>query len=459
MVFPWISACSPRGDPCRSGHLEWWPWSCRDNEQFFLGLPARLEVVNTIADMSMYCVLTIAATISVAAMVWWFLHRLEWRSTFRITVERYDSKKRFSVELKSLRPKAEEDADSWMMPARKAHMSASNMDSDMARKIMLLIEEIDIWLFQLTRECVNFEMTYLRFQQERFHRRLEDLTSSVAAAGLGIEVQDAVIHFRSEAEHVQRIALLRSRVYRLLLDRRFRQSGLCKKAKRIQAATENQAPLLFVHWADIEEKRELPKFGSPNGAKELPDLLQLVSTLLGVSCLRAERHIVPFFFSHRWLRTRTSSWSGHPDTESGSKARRLVTFAKWFMELAARKGLRCEVVFWIDWCCCEQDDIEKMKFGVAALPLFIASCTQVLTWRTPDFDRRCWLMVERLLCYSFCEGGLSPYAIDESLPCNDDDDDDVEVDFALQGNSIAARRGSEDSLTTWQVKLGTRWTD
>jgi len=67
---------------------------------------------------------------------------------------------------------------------------------------------------------------------------------------------------------------------------------------------------------------------------------------------------------------------------------------------------------------------------------------------------------ERLLCYSFCEGGLSPYAIDESLPCNDDDDDDdVEVDFALQGNSIAARRGSEDSLTTWQVKLGTRWTD
>ena len=49
---------------------------------------------------------------------------------------------------------------------------------------------------------------------------------------------------------------------------------------------------------------------------------------------------------------------------------------------------------------------------MAALPLYIACCTKVVVWRTPDFDRRCWTMVERLLSYSF-------WALDDYDPSND----------------------------------------
>merc|ERR1719409_1108322 len=56
-----------------------------------------------------------------------------------------------------------------------------------------------------------------------------------------------------------------------------------------------------------------------------------------------------------------------------------------------------------------------MDLGTAALPVYIASCMKVVNWRTPDFDRRCWTMVERLLSYSFCIGGLTPYVIDETF--------------------------------------------
>ena len=48
-----------------------------------------------------------------------------------------------------------------------------------------------------------------------------------------------------------------------------------------------------------------------------------------------------------------------------------------------------------------QEDRFGMDLAMAALPLYIACCTKVVVWRTEDFDRRCWTMVERLLSYSF----------------------------------------------------------
>ena len=37
------------------------------------------------------------------------------------------------------------------------------------------------------------------------------------------------------------------------------------------------------------------------------------------------------------------------------KARKLVAFARWFMRLADAAGVPCEVAFWIDYSCCEQE--------------------------------------------------------------------------------------------------------
>jgi len=52
--------------------------------------------------------------------------------------------------------------------------------------------------------------------------------------------------------------------------------------------------------------------------------------------------------------------------------------------------------------------------GIQALPLYIASSTQILTWRTANYDRCSWPMVERLLAYTFCQGGMTPFAVNAS---------------------------------------------
>ena len=155
--------------------------------------------------------------------------------------------------------------------------------------------------------------------------------------------------------------------------------------------------------------------------------------------------------------TKTCCFSELP-WEDNIKARQLVAFTRWFMRLAAAAGVPCEVAFWIDYCCCEQEgsegfileqlearwplrpasnpcflgkkkrfakvrpvghSLQEDRFGMdlamAALPLYIACCSKVVVWRTVDFDRRCWTMVERLLSYSFWTSdviflGLTPPA-------------------------------------------------
>lgn len=52
------------------------------------------------------------------------------------------------------------------------------------------------------------------------------------------------------------------------------------------------------------------------------------------------------------------------------KAQKLVSFACWFMRLAEAAGVPCEVAFWIDYCCCEQDSaVRGMMKAVCRLRL------------------------------------------------------------------------------------------
>ncbi len=46
------------------------------------------------------------------------------------------------------------------------------------------------------------------------------------------------------------------------------------------------------------------------------------------------------------------------------KAGKLVSFARWFMRLAEAAGVPCEVAFWIDYCCCEQDPFGTVELVV-----------------------------------------------------------------------------------------------
>ena len=103
--------------------------------------------------------------------------------------------------------------------------------------------------------------------------------------------------------------------------------------------------------------------------------------------------IVPFYLSHRWLRVRGAPSSHHPDSVHNIKARQLVKFAKWFKRFASERGFDCGVAFWTDFCCSEQDNPTDAELAVMALLAYIAACIDVVTWQTPDFDSRCWLMV------------------------------------------------------------------
>jgi len=248
---------------------------------------------------------------------------------------------------------------------------------------------------------------------------------------LGDNAKEIAGRLCAEASHAQQVAYVRWNAQRLLSYRQFLRSSLVQKANYVKDATGGYAPLRFIHWAQLEGQvipntdggeasPSLPKCFSQNGAEEVPEVLARVAERLKISVERAERHVIPFFLSHRWLRTRGPKAWHHPDTEDNLKAKRLVAFAKWFMELAAKHRLKVEVIFWIDWCCTDQDDLSNMDLAVAALPLYIASCVKVVVWKTPDFERRCWTMVERLLSYSFCQGGLTPYVIDETFTLGED---------------------------------------
>lgn len=122
-------------------------------------------------------------------------------------------------------------------------------------------------------------------------------------------------------------------------------------------------PLRLVHWSEIAKASELPKYPCPgrsgrrrpgprSAAQPVEKLLDATAAHLAVPRQAAPQRLVVFLLSHRWLRTGSEN---HPDTEEHVKAARLQSFARWFMRLASHAGVPCDVAFWIDYCCCEQD--------------------------------------------------------------------------------------------------------
>ncbi|CAE6933331.1 unnamed protein product [Symbiodinium sp. CCMP2592] len=319
-----------------------------------------------------------------------------------------------------LRPLADSDDDLWLDAARFVlqQVQAQTKTARTAwklRKLQSLLRSIDSGAYTLARAHLGgwslpFYHRYLHYQMPK---RLASLVDTANGANLDQATLTSVYQVRTSVSHAVRIASVRQHVQRLLSNRHFVNAGLEKKSWWILECPETP-PLRLIHWSRIAAAGQLPKYGAEAGATSVEELLDEVEDRLGVLRDAAERQLVVFLLSHRWLRT-SGSQRGHPDSAENIKARKLVTFAKWFMRMAAAAGVQCEVAFWIDYCCCEQDDFFGADLAMAALPLYIAACTKVLVWRTPDFDRRCWTMVERLLSYSFCPGGLTPYVIDDSL--------------------------------------------
>ncbi|CAE6933315.1 unnamed protein product [Symbiodinium sp. CCMP2592] len=97
--FPWISACSPSGDPCPD-ERQWWEfyWGCDSNGlTTLLGLEARETVVEDTITNSAIGVIIILSTVALAASVWWLRRqclRIRKRKTLE-KLERYNFNRRF----------------------------------------------------------------------------------------------------------------------------------------------------------------------------------------------------------------------------------------------------------------------------------------------------------------------------------------------------------------------------
>eukprot|EP00928_Gymnodinium_smaydae_P063480 TRINITY_DN4703_c0_g2_i1.p1 TRINITY_DN4703_c0_g2~~TRINITY_DN4703_c0_g2_i1.p1 ORF type:complete len:2551 (-),score=465.08 TRINITY_DN4703_c0_g2_i1:84-6608(-) len=447
-AFPWISACSPSGESCEYG-FTWWRSHCINGESYLFGYPTRYEVAREVMVASGFSVLGMASTIACVALACFI-----WRRRRRALEPRkghggeaYALEHRFAIcrgegegvegeDFHDLRPKSSEDDDAWLPPARQLRTLVANAAGAGAASeaslapLLKLVETIDAKTFRQSRAHLSSFSTRGSWLRRCLERRSDNelpglakkLVNAPELQGLGHTAQVLARTLVVEAHHAWRIAHVRKNAAYLLSSQSFVQANLAEKAALVSEATGGLAPLLFVHWTAIETLGELPKCGVPGGSLSVPDTLAKTRTRLGLASEeRAASCLVPFFLSHRWLRTTGPRSHHHPDSEGHVKARRLVSFARWFEALARKRGLRCDVVFWIDWCCSDQVDLKRGEVSVAALPLYIASCLKVIAWHTPDFESRCWTMVERVLAYSFCVGGLAPYVFDETFRLDDEE--------------------------------------
>lgn len=448
-AFPWVSACSPSGDPCRSADF---PWGCSDGKLTLAGLSARREVMYEVFLTSTWCTMGLMVAVSFCGFIWMRRHRAQ-RSLYQVNISHsYHAAARFGSTLQGLRPKTDIDSDLWLFSAHDVHRkalektgaaeadafsgttSSSSVATSAAKKIPKMVEAVDESLFFLAQGKGKAVAQLFGKQAEHLKKNLREIVDAVSQAKLGDEALASAQNFKQEALHAQQLARVRASVRALISKQHFLRADIVQKSNSISEATKGAAPLRLLPWTAIEAKGQLPKCGEEGGAVAVEDLLKQVSAKLGVSTTQAKSKLVIFFLSHRWLRAKGPRASHHPDSQDNVKATRLVAFAKWFIKLAQKTGLRCEVAFWVDWSCCEQDDPHKTALGISALPLYIAACTKILAWRTPDFERRCWTMVERVLSYAFCVGGLTPYAIDETFGAGDD-----ERDFAAMEDQPADR--------------------
>lgn len=104
---------------------------------------------------------------------------------------------------------------------------------------------------------------------------------------------------------------------------------------------------------------------------------------------RAAKDGLRFFiemFSHRWH----SPFA--PDDRFCNKARVLCEWAKY------RRSMNFRTFYWIDHACIDQNNIAP---GVAMLPLYVSCTNNILCYDVPEYEKRAWCRVERLLFTAF----------------------------------------------------------
>eukprot|EP00929_Paragymnodinium_shiwhaense_P069830 TRINITY_DN35261_c0_g2_i1.p1 TRINITY_DN35261_c0_g2~~TRINITY_DN35261_c0_g2_i1.p1 ORF type:complete len:2747 (-),score=615.84 TRINITY_DN35261_c0_g2_i1:144-8384(-) len=434
-IFPWLGSCTPAGDYTESAITRLFLMSDRS--------PPRFVLKEALYGSALAVILS-SVLVLIAACVW--------RKSLNLTLcgknrnrhkskttalDSYSFKDRVETAgAAELSLKTDEDGDGWLAGLRTiwSMLTDDLKASDRIAETKHLIQELDRMLVKLVRSgsfTGGNEFARLRVRVENLLEELstaceEVMPSEVSSPKAGdlqkkiievfAEVKEAVLESLETAE-------LQGRVHKLLASPAFRSMELRLKVEAIEEATQGKAGLQLLPLQVLIDK------GLEKGAGVKLD--PAIDTWSDA--------ILPVYVSHTWLR------HDSPDDSAGSKAKALIRFGKWLEHHCINSGIRREdymkVHFWVDYCCMLQGSA-----GVVALPLYVAACSQVVTMRTRDFDRRCWTMMERLLAYSFCPGGMMPYAIDATaFGCESGEKDGGSDD---EGTACAAviGKGSEKGV-------------
>ena len=124
--------------------------------------------------------------------------------------------------------------------------------------------------------------------------------------------------------------------------------------------------------------------------------------------LRSGAHANIMLLSHRWLRPK----EGKPDDENHTKLNALLEFCAWYnIKYPSR-----ELYFWIDYTCIGWDNRDQ---GIAALPAYVCSCTDLLCFQTVDYHDRAWCRLERAVAYAFMFSGAHPWILSSDVKANE----------------------------------------
>jgi len=352
-----------------------WLFACSSNvaDMVFLGLKLRQQVVT---ELFLGIAMTTAGAGACVAIIYaaW---QLQAKPLPKFQPPIYDAEARFT-------PKAfgawSTEQDEWLEPLRKC-----------------MAEEADPERTNAMRHLDN-ELFKLRHGLSNKGHVIEALNDS--------RIPDAVA---SCGEWVCTAAQLREEVQKLLKNKRFTQAGLKTKSQMIDAMVADAlSNTRACRPCGDGLFRLLPyrvlKNGIPRSSQGLTVSVSQAQEQAGTRC------IAVIAVSHCWLTVDSSP--PHPDNQARDKARSLSNFAEWYIRYW---GNDIEVFYWIDYSCIDQDNRD---ISVALLPALIASCTAMVQWRTHDYEARSWTAMERVLAYSYCEGGLTPYVIDAAFTSN-----------------------------------------
>lgn len=405
-AFPWFGSCAPaeEGEPHYLSRFLY-PW------QF--AVPS--HVVQEIFFTSGVAVILSAVVTLLILLL--YRRALGIVSTRRLKKSSYKFQDRLKPQESRL--KSEDDEDDWLPALRKLHGDGS-IDSKLA--------SLDQKAYLLARGNSGGSKGHFVASAVAIRSELKQVAKLL---------KDPDNPDFKELEKMLEATLVRlecrTKALSLLADRSFRKKSLHAKAAAIQDATG--AKLRLLPATALHSMKKLPRVKAdgisdtePEPKDEVEMTVDCTSALNSAAQNGAKLILV--YVSH----------TGE-DNRSPGKVQGLLEFTKWFQARAQEQRMRVELFFWIDYCCLLPTE------AFAAIPLFIATCTEILVWRTPQFDRKVWPLTERLLAYCFCKGGLTPYAVDAS------GFDVKEVQAEVEA-SPAAGEDEEKIVTIWAGSTG-----